>query len=425
MAKIPRIESRDADRRSPMHSIYRMPSSSMDDSHSDHLVCSESRLEPRDLKDSRDFRVENRETRIDARELYPEAKRDTQSGKAEKDGKFEARMDENKKIKYDGESHSDHKIDFKGEKDGHGAGSGYLNWKDSKEYHRGKRYSEPSGGSIDPWHFSRNSSQAPFEAAKEDSTLEERGYGEAHETIGENKVDLKSEDRLKDKDRKRKDLKLRDWGDKDKERSDRRSNLPLGVSSGDGKELVRDDREVERWDKEKKDSVKDKERLKERDKDHPKRETWIGPEKDVLHPEKESFDMPVKMTEQENSAAEPKKHKDSDGWKNTDKEAKDRKKERDSSVEAEKIEKRGKVYDRESEDGYADGEGAEREREVFSYDGIQQRKRMLRPRGSPQTASREPRFRSRMHENEGYVIVFSSVFMQSSKMDITAREILY
>ncbi|XP_031402086.1 uncharacterized protein LOC116211729 isoform X1 [Punica granatum] len=402
IAKLPRIESRDADRRSPMHSIYRMPSSSMDDSHSDHLAGSESRLESRELKDNRDPRVENRELKMDQRELYSsEAKRDIQSGKIDKDGKFETRVDESKKTKYDAESHTDLKGDFKAEKDGHSAGSGYLNWKDSKEYHRGKRYPDSSGVSIDSWHISRNSSQGPFETTKEDSTMEERGYGEAHEAIGENKVDLKAEDKLKDKDRKRKDLKHRDWGEKDKERSDRRSTLPVGISSSDGKEFARDDREVERWDKERKDLIKDKERLKEREKDHSKREMWTGPEKDVLHPEKESLDVPVKMTEQENPAAEPKKHKDSDGWKHADKEPKDKKKERDSNIEGEKIEKRGRGYDKESEDGYADGDGAEREREVFNYDGVQQRKRMLRPRGSPQTASRDSRFRSRMQDNEG------------------------
>ena len=51
VAKIPRTESRDVDRRSPLHSMYRMPSSSNEshmDSHSN--VAPESRLESRDRK---------------------------------------------------------------------------------------------------------------------------------------------------------------------------------------------------------------------------------------------------------------------------------------------------------------------------------------------------------------------------------------
>ncbi|KAK4785122.1 hypothetical protein SAY86_001811 [Trapa natans] len=403
MTKIPRTESRDVDRRSPMHSIYRMPSSSVDVSHPDHLVSSESRLETRDLKDNRDFRTDNRESKIDARELYSETKRDGQSGKTEKDGKFETRMDENKKMKYDVESHSDLKGDFKGGKDGHSGGSAYLNWKDPKEYHRGRRYPESFGGSsVSPWHISRNSSQVPLEAAKEDLAVEERVSGEMQELFGDDRVDFKSEEKMKDKDRKRKDLKHRDWGEKDKERKERKNNLPLGTGCVDGKDLTRDDREVERWDKEKKDPVKDKEKPKEREKDHPKKDTLTSLEKDISTLEKDSLDMAAKVTEQENPMNHPKKHKESDGWKNIDKEAQDRKKEKDLNTEGEKVEKRGRGYDRESEDGCTDIEGAEMEREIFNYDGIQQRKRMLRPRGSPQTASRDPRFRSRMQENEGY-----------------------
>ncbi|KAK4764187.1 hypothetical protein SAY87_013625 [Trapa incisa] len=401
MTKIPRTESRDVDRRSPMHPIYRMPSSSVDASHPDHLACSESRLESRDLKDNRDFRTENREAKIDARELYSESKKDSLSGKNEKDGKFETRMDENKKMKYDVESHSDLKGDFKGGKDGHSGGSGYLNWKDPKEYHRGRRYPESFGGSgVSPLHISRNNSQGPPETAKEDLSIDERASGEMQELFSDDRVDFKAEEKIKDKDRRRKDLKHRDWGEKDKERKERKNNLSLGTSSGDGKDLARDDREVERWDKEKKDPMKDKEKPKEREKDQSKKEMLTGPEKDVSNLEKDSLDVSEKVTEQENPMDQPKKHKESDGWKNTDKEPQDRKKEKDSNIEGEKVEKHGIGYDRDSEDGCANVGGADMEREIFNYDGIQQRKRMLRPRGSPQT-SRDPRFRSRMQENEG------------------------
>ena len=43
VTKAPRIESRDADRRSPLHSVYRMPSST--DLHVDHPVSAENRME--------------------------------------------------------------------------------------------------------------------------------------------------------------------------------------------------------------------------------------------------------------------------------------------------------------------------------------------------------------------------------------------
>lgn len=132
---------------------------------------------------------------------------------------------------------------------------------------------------------------------------------------------------------------------------------------------------------------------------------WNGVEKEGLHCEKELGDGSVRVTEQENSVLEPKKQKDFDSWKNVDREARDRRKERDTDMEGDRPEKRSRLYDKESDDGCADGEGAaEREREVFNY-GVQQRKRMLRPRGSPQVANREPRFRSRTQDNEGFVLL--------------------
>lgn len=401
MPKVPRTESRDPDRRSPMHSMYRMPSSSNDSHVDSHNVASESRLESRDSKDNRDHRIENRDSRTEARELYNDAKRDSQSAKVEKDVRFENRGDDNKEIKHDRENYNDPKNEMKMEKDGFGSASCQLNWKEPKEYHRGKRYSESPGGHVDPWHMSRGSSQGPVEIGKEGSTIEERDYVEVHEAVGENKVDSKGEDRFKDKDRKRKDLKHREWGDRDKERSDRRGNMQLGNSSNDGKESVREEREAERWERERKDLSKDRERLKEREKDHTKRESWNGTDREGLHNEKELGDGSVRVPEQENPASE-KKQKDFDSWKNVDREAKDRRKERDVDIEGDRPEKRSRLYDKESDDGCADGEGAaEREREVFNY-GVQQGKRMLRPRGSPQVANRGPRFRSRAQENEGF-----------------------
>ncbi|KDP24226.1 hypothetical protein JCGZ_25883 [Jatropha curcas] len=402
IAKIPRTESRDADRRSPLHSIYRVSSSSNDLHMDAHSVASETRLESRDSKDSRDHRVESRDLRTEAREMHSEAKRDSQSSKVDKDSRFESRADDNKEIKYEKDAYNDPKNDVKMEKDGFSVTTSQLNWKESKEYHRGKRYTEFPGGHVDPWHMSRGNSLGPVEIVKEGSTIEERDYAETHEAVGENKVDFKGEDRFKDKDRKRKDVKHREWGDRDKERSDRRSNLQVVNNSGEGKESAREEREAERWERDRKDLSKDRERQKEREKDHTKRESWNGVEKEVLDNQKESGDGSGRVTEQENPTSEQKKQKDLESWKNVDREARDRRKERDADMEADRPEKHSRLYDKESDDGFADGgDGpAEREREVFNY-GVQQRKRMLRPRGSPQVPNREPRFRSRTQDNEG------------------------
>ncbi|KAJ0034686.1 hypothetical protein Pint_25590 [Pistacia integerrima] len=402
--KIPRSESRDIERRSPLHSGYRMLTSSLNDSHTDsHPTPPGSRLESRDSKDNQ---------RIETRESSGEGKRDAQSVKGEKDAKCDSRGDDNKEAKYDRENYGDLKSDAKVEKESYIAASSHLNWKESKDYPRGKRSSEPPAGT-DPW--SRGSSQGLVEvgkdcSVKDRSVTEERDYMETQEAVGENRVDSKGEDRFKEKDRKRKDSKHRDWGDRDKERSDRRSSMQVGNISSDCKESTREERESEKWERDKKDLFKDKERQKEREKDHIKRESWNGAEKEGMgmHNEKELGEGSVKVPplEQENLVSEQKKPKELDSWKNVDREAKDRRREREVDMEGDRPEKRSRCYDKESDDGCGDGEGVtEREREAFNY-GVQQRKRMLRPRSSPQVGNREPRFRSRAQDNEGYSSLF-------------------
>ncbi|XWS10351.1 hypothetical protein CRYUN_Cryun39dG0069700 [Craigia yunnanensis] len=422
--RIPRTEPRDLDRRSPLqHSMYRMPSSTVsNDSHIDsHQVGSEGRMELRDAKENREVRIESREPRVEPREFYGEAaKREYQSGKVEKDGRFESRGDESKELKYDRENYSDPKGDVKVEKDLYGGASIHLSFKDSRDYHRGKRYSEPPGGNVDPWHIQRSNSQGPVEVGKEGSATEERDYAEAHEAVGENKFDSKGEDRFKDKDRKRKDGKHRDWGDRDKERSDRRNSMQVGNSSSEVKESAREEREADRWERERKD-LKEKERPKEREKDHIKRESLNGAEKEGSNNEKELGDGSVRIQEQENQASEQKKQKELDSWKNVDREARDRRRERDGDTEGDRPDKRSRCYDKESDDGCADGEGAtERDREVFNY-GVQQRKRMLRPRGSPQVANREPRFRPRPQDNEGSICATIDLTVKTNAADINSK----
>ncbi|XP_058770692.1 uncharacterized protein LOC131644259 [Vicia villosa] len=412
VAKVPR----DGDRRSPLHSIYRIPSSAID-SHADHLVGPEKRLESRDLKDSRDLRFENRDTKIEKKELFGEVRKDPQSGKSEKDSHVEVRGDDNKDVRHDRDSHNDSKGDIKTEKDSYNAASGlHLNWKDSKEYHKGKMYSDPPGASLEQWPMLRGHTQGALEIGKESSSAEHKEYGgEVHEAVGENKIDSKVDDRSKEKDRKRKDVKHRDWGEKEKERSDRRNNAQISNASSDLKESVNDcrnsaqvsntggewkepvkqDSGLERWEREKKDLPKEKENLKEREKDQMKRESWNIAEKDVSNNEKEPVEGSAKVPEQDVEMPDQKKHKD------VDREARDKRKEREGDLVGDKSDKRSRCFDKESDDGCADGEGAvEKERDVYNYNG-QHRKRIQRSRGSPQVPNREPRFRSRTQDNEG------------------------
>ncbi|KAK6931865.1 Histone deacetylation protein Rxt3 [Dillenia turbinata] len=389
MPKVPRVESRDADRRSPLNTVYRVsPSLNNNDMHVENSAASDSK----DSKDARDPKVDNRDAKPEIRELHVDPKRDIQGPKVEKDPRYESRGDDNKEIKHDREIHTDLKGDMKMEKDS----SSHLNWKESKaEYNRGKRYNETSSGGMDPWVLSHSAVHGPAEAGKESLLSEERGGGETQETVGENKFD----DKFKEKDRKRKDMKHREWEERDRER---RNNLQSGNIGGEGKELSREERGSDRWEREKKDSLKDKERPKEREKDHIKKEAWNVPEKEAMQSEKEMVDTSVRMQEQENAVLEQKKNKDFDGWKNADRENKDGRREKDADLEGDRPEKRVRSYDKESDDGCTDLDGGtEREREVFNY-GVQQRKRMLRPRGSPQVANRDIRFRSRAQDTEGF-----------------------
>ncbi|KAJ8540222.1 hypothetical protein K7X08_030141 [Anisodus acutangulus] len=383
-ARLPMIQrtesSRDADRRSPVLPMYRVSSCPIV-SHPDHSVASENRLvEPKE--NNKEVKVENRDAKSELRELYQGAK-----------------AGDGKDNKHDRDAYTEYKGDVKADKDRFG-----VSWKDSKEQNRGKRYTDLPVGNMDPWHASRAHGAA--EIGKEVSNSENRDFAKVREAVAENKMDLKGDDKYKDKDRKRKEGKHREWGERDKERNDCRNNLQLGNSSLDNKESLKQEKESERWEKERNDLTKDKDRPKDWEKDHVKRE--------VLQSEKEVIDVPGKTNEPENSTVEQKKQKDHDNWKNTDGDGSERRKERDIDLEGERGEKRGRCHDKESEEGDLDTEGGgEREREAFNY-GVQQRKRMSRPRGSPM-ANRDPRFRSHTHENEGNVSIFFTV-----KHDVSA-----
>ncbi|CAI9108858.1 OLC1v1008558C1 [Oldenlandia corymbosa var. corymbosa] len=395
MPKLPRIESRDADRRSPLLPMFRVSSSS-NEAHSDRVTSFESRSEFRDTKDgNKEPKVESRDTKVEPRDMY-------QGSRLDKDVKFESRGDDNKEIKHERESHQEHRADVRMEKEGFSGAGSHGNWKSPMEQHRGKRYPDTSAGTVDPWNASRSSSRTTAEGINEAPNLEERDYVEAHEAVGENKVDFKWDDKLKEKERKRKEGKHRDWGEREKDKNERRSTMQVCTnSSNDTKELMREERESERSEKERKDFAREKENVKDKDKEYSKKESGSGA-KEVPDNDKEVLDVPSRVTDPENPSLDIKKPKDVDSWKSADRDPRDRKRERDADDEGERADKRNKNHDKDSDDGCVEADGAdEKEREAFNY-GVQQRKRMLRPRGSPQRTNRDPRFRSRNQDNEGF-----------------------
>ncbi|KAJ8539954.1 hypothetical protein K7X08_026343 [Anisodus acutangulus] len=310
--KIQRTESQDSDRRSPLLPMYRV-SSTPNDSRSEHNIASRIRFDS-----TKDVKVD---VKSELRDFY-------QGAKADKDDKFDKRAD-------DRDIYPEYKGDMKMDKDG---SSTHLNWKDSKEQNRGKRYPDVT---MDPWHTSPSLLHGSDEVGKE---VEDRDHREA---VGENKLDLKGEE-------KRKDGKNQESGERHKKRNDHRNNLQLGGSS---LEILREDRESDRQKRERKDLSKERDKPKDREKD------------------------------------QQKKQKDLDNWKNTDT---DRRKERDTDLEGERPEKRSRHHDKETEEGGVD----ERERKALNY-GVHQRKRLQRPRGSPM-ANRDPCFRPRSQENEEF-----------------------
>ncbi|URD81319.1 Histone deacetylation protein Rxt3 [Musa troglodytarum] len=382
LAKIQRVEpsTRDIDKRSSL--LHRLPMSSINSL--DNPITSENRSELKCSKDARDVKSENREAKADIRDMYTDVRTDPQGSKADHDTRVDARGDE-KEHRVDRGSHGDLRSDFKFEKDTYTATSSHLTWKDTKEHHRSKRCYEPASDGLESWHGSRSGLQSIDEVAKDPSTAEYLDSVEALEAVGENKVDLKGEEKCGDKDRKRKE---RDFGEKDKDRSDRPNNMQLGGASGDRKDLLREERDVEKCERERKDVQKDKEW---NGKDPLKRELSVVSEKDNLHHEKEFVDGSVRNFDQDNAAFEPKRAKD-DSWKAYVKDIKDKKRERDVDV-GDRQEQHS--HDKELDDGFAEGDGVtEKEK------GIQQLKRFLRPRGT-QTPQREARFRSRARDNEG------------------------
>ncbi|XP_028756479.1 uncharacterized protein LOC114715764 [Neltuma alba] len=393
VAKIPRYESHDTDRQFPPHSAHRMPSLS-NEPHLNHPVSTENSLEVRDFKDGRDLQLVNCDVKSEKNEFHGELTRDSQIAKNEKDVHVKGREDDKKDVRYDRDSRHDFKGDMKTEKNGYSVSSSPLNLKESKERHRGKRYSDASSGALDVRHVSHGNTKGSLVAGKEGSTAEEKNYVESHEALGENK----SKDRSKEKDRKRKDVMHWDCREKEKQRSDCRSSMQVATKD-EGKDSAKEVRDVQRLERAKRDVPKDKASLKERGKDRIKRDLCNEIVK-VQNNEKEHGDASVKIPEQDKALPEQKKPKDHDNWKNVDGEPAERRTEKNSDL-GDRADKRSRSFDKEPEEGSADREGeAENEKEVYNS-GVHHRKRVKRSRGLPQVANCEPHVRSPAQDNEG------------------------
>ncbi|XP_020596836.1 uncharacterized protein LOC110036680 [Phalaenopsis equestris] len=386
--KVQRIEPRDSDKR-PLHRMSSSPNHGVD-----HPTTSENRSELRASKEARDVRTVIREIKSDTRDSCIDIKIDLHVNKADSDAR-DTRGDE-KELRSDRGSYNDFKGVVKFERDNYAPSMSHTSWKESKDYLWPKRYTEPSNESMESWRIARHL-QNTIEVGKDQlARAEDRNPLGSYEGVAENKVDLKTEDKLRDKDKKRKDDRQKDFGEWDKDRIDRRGSTQLGEINNEGKEL-KEDRELERWERERKDVPKDKEH-NDLEKDHVKRESPNSNERENSHYLKEGHEASIKISDQVISTFDPRRPKD-DGWKGSDRDLRDKKRERDADV-GDRYVQSGKCYDKDLDDG-AEGDGVfERDRDAFGY-GIQQRRRMLRSRGTTQPTHREPRFRSRAREHDG------------------------
>ncbi|EMS49258.1 hypothetical protein TRIUR3_13360 [Triticum urartu] len=371
--KVPRVESRD-DKRPPL--THRMPVGSSN--FVDHPTSSDSRLESKQNKDARDTKVDDREAKADARDVHSDSRIEFPGNKAETDVKTNNRADDTE-IRVDRRAHGDFTGDVvKSDKDSHPTGTSNIAWKDNKD-HRGKRYVDQPDDTAG-WRFLRPGMQGTDETLKVQTIVEERSSKDAHESTGENKIEPKSEDKFRDKDRRKKDEKYRDFGARDADRNDRRIGSQLAGGSVERREIQRDDRDAEKWDRERKDSQKDKEN-NDREKDSAKKDSFVAVDKE--------------NTILEKTASDGATLKD-DTWKSHDRDLKDKKREKDVDT-GDRHDQRSKYNDKESDDTGPEGD-TEKDKDTF---GSIQRRRMARPKGGSQASQREPRFRSKMRDGEG------------------------
>jgi hypothetical protein len=351
----------------------------------DHPTSSDSRLEAKQNKDARDAKADDREAKAD---VHSDTRIEFQGNKVETDVKTHNRADANE-LRADRRVHADVLGDAKSDKDSQPTGTSNLAWKDNKD-HRGKRYVEQPDDAV--WRFPRPGLQGTDETSKVPAPVEERNSKDAHESTGENKIELKGEDKF----RRKKDEKHRDFGARDTDRNDRRIGIQLAGSSVERREIQRDDRDAEKWDRERKDPQKDKE-SNDREKDSAKKDSFMVVDKENTTLDKTASDVTVKPAEHENTAAEMKTLKD-DTWKSHDRDPKDKKREKDVDT-GDRHDQRSKYNDKESDDTVPEGD-TEKDKDTFGST-LMFKGRLARSKGGSQASQREPRLRSKMRDGEG------------------------
>lgn len=313
-------------------------------------------------------------------------------GKTEKDKKVQGRGDDSNEGKYDRINYNDSKADAKSEKESYGSGSGLPS---RKELQKGKSYTDGlvAFGDADRVH-QRMHLHGTVDLRKEYSTNYQKEHIGAKEDMGGNKVVVKGDDRDKEKDRKIKEGKHRDWGERDK--SGDRDSLQVTSEGNNYNELARGEREGDR-----KDVSKEKEGPKDGSKDYINREARNPVEKEVSHREKEIVDH---STIQDKVVLDQKNPKEIDGWRNAGKEAGERRKERDDYGEGERPEKRTRCTDKEPDDGRIDVHAIADKEKESSTCGAQQQKGALQTDNS-QVANLEVRFRHCALESYRYAML--------------------
>ncbi|XP_020695939.1 uncharacterized protein LOC110109288 [Dendrobium catenatum] len=386
--KVQRIDPRESDKR-PLHRPSSSPNHGVD-----HPTSSENRSELRTSKESRDVKTVIREIKSDTRDSCIDIKIDSHVSKVESDIR-DPRGDE-KELRSDRGSYNESKGAAKFERDTYAASVSHTSWKESKDHIWPKRYTEPANESMESWRIARHLQNTNEIGKDQPARAEDRNSLGSYEGVAENKVEFKGEDKFREKDKKRKDDRQKDFGDWDKDRIDLRGSMQLGEINSERKES-KEDKELEKWERERRDLLKDKEQ-NDQEKDFVKRESPNSNERENSHYVKEVHEGSGKISDQVVSSSDPRRPKD-DGWKVSDRDLRDKKRERDADV-GDRYGLPGKCYEKDLDDGTDGDGGLDRDRDAFGY-GIQQRRRMLRSRGTTQPTHREPRFRSRARDHDG------------------------
>ena len=225
------------------------------------------------------------------------------------------------------------------------------------------------------------------------------------------------------------DVKGEESREKDKEKKDEKQNerkedvLPLvqhqlHLDVNSEKDNERDERDREKGEKEKermreRERSRDKEkeavrtekrekREKERDRDPHRRERSEREERDES-PADKVVKEEGKAVKVEDVDMDRKPLREVDERKISSERARerDRNKDRDDDGEGEKRKKRGREQEKDRDSLDTESVGGEKDKDAVHGNGVQQRKRMLRPRGPSNPSNRDSRSRFRPKDNEG------------------------